>query len=234
MTVSENIAHVRARIGEACRAAGRQSDEVTLVAVSKHRTPSAIAEAAAAGITHFGENRVWEMSEKRPDVDTSLTWHMVGHVQRRKARDVVHLFDVVQSVDSVRLARRLSRFAETPLPVLLQMNVSGEAAKYGWEAHNWQNDTALRQTLWDDVREVLALPKLRVVGLMTMAPIVEDMEAVRPVFAGLRRLRSALAEAFTGATWEHLSMGMTDDYPIAIEEGATIVRIGRAIFEVSR
>jgi pyridoxal phosphate enzyme (YggS family) len=230
-TIAENVACVRARIAEACARAGRSPGEVTLVAVSKFRSPEAIAEAAAAGVNDFGENRVEEAGEKLPQIDLRLTWHMVGHVQSRKAADVTRLFDVVQSVDSVKLARRLSRFAETLLPVLLEVNVSGEAAKYGWQAADWESDRAQRQALWDDVREVLALPNLRVSGLMTMAPIVDDMELARPVFAGLRRLRDALAGDFPTSGWPHLSMGMTDDYPVAVEEGATMVRIGRAIFE---
>jgi pyridoxal phosphate enzyme (YggS family) len=231
MTIAENVARVRARIAEACARAGRSPDEVTLVAVSKHRPPEAIAEAAAAGLTDFGENRVEEAGEKLPQIDLPLTWHMVGHVQSRKAADVTRLFDVVQSVDSVKLARRLSRFAEGPLPVLLEVNVSGEAAKYGWQAAGWEHDRERRASLWDGAREVLALPNLRVVGLMTMAPIVDDMELARPVFVGLRRLRDALAGDFPAVGWSHLSMGMTDDYPVAVEEGATMVRIGRAIFE---
>lgn len=230
-TIASNVSRVRARIAEACARVGRDPGSVTLAAVSKHRSIEAIARAAAAGVVDFGENRVEEAREKLPLVKLPLTWHMVGHVQSRKAREAVRLFDVVQSVDSVRLARRLSRFAETQLPILLEVNVSGEAAKYGWPADRWEVDPAQRQALWDDVRAVLALSKLRVMGLMTMAPLVPDMEQARPVFSGLRRLCDALAGDFPEATWEHLSMGMTDDYPVAVEEGATIVRIGRAIFE---
>jgi pyridoxal phosphate enzyme (YggS family) len=231
MTIAENVARVKERIAQACVRAGRDPAEVALVAVSKNRPPKAILEAAAAGVTDFGENRVEEAREKLPGVDVALTWHMVGHVQSRKARDVVRLFDVVHSVDSVRLASRLSRFAEVPLSILLEVNISGEATKYGWDASRWQDDRAQRRALWEDVLAVLALPNLRVLGLMTMAPIVPSMEETRPLFAGLRSLRDALADDFPTAAWGHLSMGMTDDYPVAVEEGATLVRIGRAIFE---
>ncbi|MBN1285332.1 MAG: YggS family pyridoxal phosphate-dependent enzyme [Anaerolineae bacterium] len=236
--IADNIARVRARIAEACASAGRDPAGVRLVAVTKQRSAGAVVEAAAAGITDIGENRVEEAAPKRAGIDLPLTWHMIGHLQSRKARDAVKCFDVVQSVDSVRLARRLSRFVleedeSKTLPILLECNVSGESAKYGWEAARWEDDAALRQTLWDDVRAVLALPGLRVMGLMTMAPLTDAMETTRPVFAGLRRLRDALANDFTAAAWVHLSMGMTDDYPVAVEEGATMVRIGRAIFETS-
>lgn len=233
-TIAENIANVQKRIAEACATANRDPASITLVAVSKKRSIAQIREAAAAGITEIGENRVGEAIAKRAEIDLSLTWHMVGHLQSRKARDATKCFDMVQSVDSVRLARRLSRFAQEQhkvMPILLQFNVSGEASKYGWEASAWADDPTQRETLWEDVRAVLALSGVRVTGLMTMAPLTNNMETTRPVFAGLRRLRDALAESFSMANWQHLSMGMTDDYPVAVEEGATIVRIGRAVFE---
>ena len=233
-TIAENVAQVRARIAEACVRVGRDPAGVTLVAVSKQRAPEAILQVAAAGVTDFGENRVEEARAKLPHLrGAGLTWHMVGHIQSRKADEAATLFDMVHSVDSVRLAGRLSRFVagERPLPILLEINVSGEASKYGWPAARWRDDREQRRALWEDVRAILALPNLCVRGLMTMAPIAPDMEQVRPVFAGLRALRDALAADFPAADWVHLSMGMTDDYPAAVEEGATLVRIGRAIFD---
>ena len=158
---------------------------------------------------------------------------MIGHVQSRKARYVTAGFTMLHSLDSVKLASRIdSALAaeDQALDVLLEINVSGEASKEGWHAYGWQDDPALRRVLWEDVAEVLACDRLRVRGLMTMAPIVADMEQARPVFAALRELRDALAGDFPQADWSELSMGMTDDYPVAIEEGATLVRIGRAIF----
>lgn len=236
-TIGERLAAVRRTVAAACQRAGRPPDAVTLVAVSKTQPPARVLEAAAAGVQHFGENRVEEALGKIAQVNAALagpvSWHMVGHVQSRKARYVVRDFALLHSLDSVRLAGRLSRaLTETgrALDVLLEMNVSGEASKEGWDARRWAEDGALRRALWDDVAAVLAMPGLRVRGLMTMAPIVDDMEQARPVFAALRGLRDALAADFPGAQWDALSMGMTDDYPVAIEEGATLVRIGRAIF----
>jgi len=154
-------------------------------------------------------------------------------VQSRKARHVTAGFALLHSLDSVRLAERLSRaLAERAgaLDVLLEVNVSGEETKHGWDAYSWQARAAARRVLWDDVARILTLPGVAVRGLMTMAPIVDDPEEARPVFAALRALRDALANDFPAAAWDHLSMGMTDDYPVAIEEGATLVRIGRAVF----
>lgn len=236
-TIRRHIDAVQAAITAACARAGRAPDAVTLVAVSKQRSAAEIVEAIAAGVRHFGENRLDEALPKIADVqhmtDTPITWHMVGQVQDRKARHVVAGFDMLHSLDSVKLAQRLSQYAtqrEQVLDVLLEINVSGEASKSGWHALRWQEDAAQRRALWDDIAQVIALPGLNVRGLMTMAPIVEDMEAARPVFAGLRNLRDALATEFPQTTWADLSMGMTDDFPVAVEEGATLVRIGRAIF----
>lgn len=234
-TIAERIATVRATIEAACRRAGRSPDAVTLIAVSKTHPPALILEALAAGVQHFGENRIEEALSKIAQVNAAapVHWHMIGHVQSRKARFVVGHFALLHSLDSVHLAERLSYYlqaAGNTLDVLLEMNVSGEASKEGWPAWRWQEDRDCRRSLWDDVRRVLALPGLRVRGLMTMAPIVEDMEQARPVFASLRALRDALAADFPQVGWDDLSMGMTDDYPVAIEEGATLVRIGRAIF----
>ena len=157
---------------------------------------------------------------------------MIGHIQSRKAKDVVPLFEVVHSVDTLKLAERLARFADEQgrtLDAFLEVNISGEASKSGLNAAGWDTDPAMRDRLWAEVGAMLALPGLRVRGLMTMAPIVDDVEQARPVFAALRGLRDALSRSL-GVPLPDLSMGMTDDYPVAIEEGATFVRIGRAIF----
>jgi uncharacterized pyridoxal phosphate-containing UPF0001 family protein len=140
---------------------------------------------------------------------------------------------MLHSLGSVKLAERLSRSLVEQgrtLDVLLEMNVSGEATKQGWHASRWRDDPALRRAVWSDIAGILALPGLNVRGLMTMAPIVDHPEKARPVFVALRELREALADDFPGALWSDLSMGMTDDYPVAVEEGATLVRVGRAIF----
>lgn len=230
MSIVENVQAVQARIAAACVAVGRDPAAVTLVAISKKKPVADIEAAIAAGVQHFGENRVEEAQEKIPSVQADVTWHMVGHIQSRKARLIPPLFNVIHSLDSVKLAGKLaSEAGETPLDVLVQVNISGEGTKSGLNAFGWQTDASVRTALWQDFRAILALPGLNVSGLMTMAPIVDEMEQTRPVFAGLAALRDALQ-----ADLEHplpeLSMGMTDDYPIAIQEGATLVRIGRAIF----
>ena len=235
--IGERVMAVRAKIAAACQRAGRSPDSVTLVAVSKTHPAPRVVEAIQAGVWHLGENRIEEalpkMAEMMKLADTLVSWHMVGHVQSRKARYLTAGFALLHSLDSVRLAERLSRHVveqQRVLDVLLEMNVSGEVSKEGWEASRWRDDPALRRALWADVARVLALPGLNVRGLMTMAPLVDDPEAARPVFAALRDLRDALAGDFPNMEWPDLSMGMTDDYPVAVEEGATLVRLGRAIF----
>ena len=225
--IADNVARVRERIAAAAARAGRALSEVTVVAVSKTRTAAEIKAAHQAGVRHLGENRVEEAAEKRPQLELpGVIWHMVGHLQRRKARRAVELFDVVQSVDSVRLARRLDALAaerDQALSVLIEINVSGEESKYGFRIGQ-------RAELDGAVAEIVALPHLCVEGLMTVAPLCDDPERVRPVFAHLRELAGELQARFPQGTWQHLSMGMTDDYVVAVEEGATMVRIGRAIF----
>jgi pyridoxal phosphate enzyme (YggS family) len=229
-----NLQSVRERIAAAAMRAGRDPAEITLVAVTKTQSPTMIRAALHLGLRHFGENRVEEAETKVVELPGDLAWHMIGHIQSRKAKRVVHLFEMVHSVDSVKLARRLDRASEGrphPLPVLLECNVSGEEAKYGFKADNWTESSAQRQALLDDVEKIVALPNLQVQGLMTMAPIVADPEQARPVFVRLRQLRDELAAAFTQTDWRQLSMGMTDDFEVAVEEGATLVRVGRAIFD---
>jgi hypothetical protein len=214
--IGANIEVMRERIARACQRVGRSPAEVTLVAVTKTVDPSAIAIAFKLGLTHFGENRVQEAAAKigqLSGLQPRPTWHMVGHLQTNKARVAVQIFDIIHSVDSVRLAEVLSRCTQKPLPVLLEVNVAGEASKGGFSPAG----------VAPALEAVSHLPRLEVKGLMTIAPLVTDAEQVRPVFSKLRSLRDSLG-------LEHLSMGMTDDFEVAIEEGATMVRIGRAIF----
>jgi pyridoxal phosphate enzyme (YggS family) len=223
-TLAANIADVRATIAETAQNAGRTVDEITLVAVSKTKPVEMVKIAYNLGVTDFGENRVQDALPKIADFHPAgLRWHMIGHVQSNKVNKVIGQFDSVQSVDSLHLAQLLQRHAEEQgirLPVLLQVNVSGEASKEGIALVD--APTVARQ--------IVALPRLDVQGLMTIAPLVQDAEEVRPFFRGLRELRDRLRNELPQSTWQHLSMGMTDDYTVAIEEGATIVRIGRAIF----
>lgn len=222
--LAANIAAVRAAIAEAAQNAGRTVDEITLVAVSKTKPVAMVKIAYNLGVTDFGENRVQDALPKIADFHpTGLRWHMIGHVQSNKVSKIVGQFDSVQSVDSLHLAQLLQQHAEEldiRLPVLLQVNVSGEASKEG---------IALAEAP-TVARQIVALPQLDVQGLMTIAPLVQDAEEVRPVFRSLRELRDRLRDELPQSTWQQLSMGMTDDYTVAIEEGATIVRIGRAIF----
>ncbi len=223
-TLTTNLGAVRTRIAEAAGRVGRTPEEITLVAVSKTRSLEMIKMAYDLGVTDFGENRVQEalhkVSEFRPQ---DIRWHMIGHVQTNKAGKVAGSFDCIQSVDSLHLAEIVNRHAQQldiHQPILLQVNISGEESKEGMAAGE----------VVSLARQIVTLPHVEVRGLMTIAPLVQDAERVRPVFRALRLLRDRLRAEIAGDFWHHLSMGMTDDYHIAIEEGATIVRIGRAIF----
>ena len=216
MDIEGNLRAVERRIAQAAHRAGRAPGEVTIVAVTKEVAPQAIEAALNAGIRHIGENRVQEAVEKirlLSALELQPTWHMVGHLQTNKVKTAVEIFDIIHSIDSLRLAQLVNQRAEKSLRILLQVNISGEETKGGFAV------AELPRAL----DEVARLPRLEVKGLMTIAPLVEDAEEVRPIFRRLRELRDSLG-------LEHLSMGMTDDFEVAVEEGATIVRIGRAIF----
>ena len=222
----EHLQEVRARIGAAALRSNRRPEEITLVAVSKTHPAEVIREAIAAGVTDLGENRVQEAEAKIPEVGRKAArWHLIGHLQSNKARRAVELFDVIHSLDSVALARRLERVcAEVDrdvLPVLIQVDLGQEATKSGAaESEVTQIVAALKQS-----------QLLRLTGLMTVPPYFDDPQQVRPFFRRLRELRDKLGVrgAFGDRTGD-LSMGMTHDFHVAIEEGATIVRIGTAIF----
>jgi hypothetical protein len=232
------VREVEERIASAASRAGREPADVTLVAISKTFPVEAVVEAYEAGARHFGENRVAEgmekvaaFAERMPAADA--TWHMVGHVQSRKAADVIGPFDVVHSVDRLKIARRFSRYAaeaERRLRVLLECNVSGEEAKYGFDLAGWEEEPARLDAFLDALDELAGLPRLEIRGLMTMAPLVDDAEVARPVFASLRRLRDAINQRRPGLGLTELSMGMTNDFEVAVEEGATMVRVGSALF----
>ena len=236
--IRRNIQNVEERIAEAALRVGRQPDSVTLVAVTKTLPTEVVVDGHSAGLRHFGENRPEEGAAKIPQINTAvapsqLVWHMIGHVQSRKAGLAVSYFDKIHSVDRVKIARRLSRLASEKnrsIPVLLECNVSGETSKYGFPVDRWREDQTQADAFFAACDEIQRESGLHVQGLMTMAPFTDDPEIVRPVFANLRELRNALVERFPDGEWSELSMGMTDDFEVAIEEGATLVRIGRALF----
>jgi pyridoxal phosphate enzyme (YggS family) len=226
--LQENLNRVQVRLASAAARANRDVSGITLVAVSKTQPVTALLAAYELGVRHFGENRVEEASAKLPAFreaigDPAVVFHMIGHLQSRKADDAAALFDRVHSVDSVKLAQRLARFTTQPLPILLEVNVSGEESKYGFAS-------ARRDELFSAIETISQLANLRLDGLMTMAPVVDEAERARPVFRALRDLRDEIEARYSTVKLPHLSMGMTDDFEVAIEEGATLVRIGRAIF----
>jgi len=213
--IRENVVSVQERIARACARSGRTRGEVTLVAVSKTFPASFIDDAIDAGITEVGENRVQEAREKKLLVRGAARWHLIGHLQTNKARDAVKLFDVIQAVDSLDLAEKLARAAEAHgkrQDVMLQVNIGDEPQKSGID----------RAEVEAVARKATALASLHVIGLMAIPPIGTP-DASRPYFRELRSMRDALG-------LEHLSMGMSEDFETAIEEGSTIVRVGRAIF----
>jgi len=216
MDIEHNMQEVTRRIALACERVGRSPDEIAVVAVTKTVGPAAVRAAFQAGLRHFGENRVQEAKLKLGELGSlrdQCTWHMVGHLQTNKVKTAAELFDIIQSVDSVRLAEFLSRHAQKTIPILLEVNIAGESSKGGFSAGE----------VSQAMKEIGRMPNLEIKGLMSIAPLASDPEEVRPVFRRLRELRRSMG-------LEHLSMGMTDDFEVAIEEGSTIVRIGRAIF----
>jgi len=230
--IAANLERVRERMADAARRADRNPEEITLVAVTKAIEPAMVKQAIALGLRDFGENRVQEAEWKIPLLPEA-TWHMIGHLQRNKVKKALLIFDMIHSVDSLRLAQEIDRRASrigARVPVLLEVNLSGEATKYGFRMAPRVTRGEEKETFFSYVEEILRLYHLEVRGLMTMAPLVAHPEEARPYFQRLRGLREELRERFPQASWEELSMGMTDDFQVAIEEGATMVRIGRAIF----
>ncbi len=210
-----NYAAVKARIAAACKRAGRRPDEVTLVAVTKTFPAEAVTAAIAAGATDIGENRVQEARDKRPAVQGIARWHLIGHLQSNKAKEAVRVFDVIQTIDSVSLAEKVAKAAAAEgkrIDVMLEVNIGREPQKTGAEP----------EAVDDLARGVAKIEGIRLTGLMTIPPHGEEA-ATRAYFRELRSMRDRLG-------LKDLSMGMTEDFEMAIEEGATVVRVGRAIF----
>jgi len=222
--IGANIRSVRQRIADAARRTDRDPDEVMLIVVTKTVGVTEILHAVECGVETVGENRVHEATEKQERVGDRVQWHMIGHLQRRKVKDAVQVFDYIHSVDSLALAREIDKrcaAADRVMPVLFEVNVSGEESKFGL------NPAETVKT----IREAATLERIRIDGLMTMAPYVEDPEEVRPWFKQLADLAGTIAAAnLPNVCMKHLSMGMTNDFEVAVEEGATMVRIGTAIF----
>lgn len=223
--IQARLATVSAAIAEAASTVGRRPEDVRLVAVTKTVAAERIREGYEAGLRVFGENRVQEGAAKVAALRTmpGADWHLIGHLQSNKVKAAIETFTLIESVDSTRLAERIDHQAEMvrpAVPVLLEVNVAGEAAKHGFSADG------LREAF----PQLLRLPRLELRGLMTVAPLANDPEEVRPVFRAVRRLRDELRDRYPLTGFDELSMGMSNDYWVAIQEGATMVRIGRALF----
>ena len=224
MSVCENYRAVEEKVANACKRAGRSREDVTLIAVSKTKPVSMIEELLPLGVRDFGENKVQELTAKEAVLPKDIRWHMIGHLQRNKVKYVIDKACMIHSVDSLRLAQEISKEAvkhALVMPVLIEVNVAGEESKFGVSV---EEAPSL-------VEEVSKLPGIQVNGLMTIAPYVEDPEENRYVFRNLRKLSVDIREKnFDNVTMNVLSMGMTGDYEVAIEEGATHVRVGTGIF----
>src|SRR5437870_7431806 len=220
--IQKHLERVRAQIAEAAEKSGRQPADVELVAITKTHDAERVREAHEAGQQVFGESRVQEARAKIPELPSNLRWHFVGHLQKNKIRHALPLFELIHSVDSLALAEDINRIAEEEglhPRVLLEVNVAGEGSKFGFSP----------EKLRDQMEGLLALPRLSILGLMTIPPLAEEAEASRKYFVQLRELRDRLQTEFR-VDLAQLSMGMTQDFPVAIEEGATLVRVGTAIF----
>ena len=231
------LQHIQQRIIIAAQQAGRDASQIRLIGVSKTHPAEAVTAALSAGLTDFGENRVQEAEEKITTLSaqrSQLTWHLIGHLQRNKAKKAVQFFDYIHSVDSLELAQALSRHSQelglAPRKILLQCNVSGEESKEGIAAQGWQQDAQLCQQILTLAQQIGELPGVVICGLMTVAPYSDNPSEVREVFRSLRLLRDQIAAVIPHHPCNELSMGMSGDMEVAIAEGATMIRIGRALF----
>jgi len=222
--VAENLRRIREKIAEAALRVGRKPEEVKILGAAKGQSTEKIREAVAEGLTLIGENYVQEAEKKKPFLsDLSLTWHLIGHLQKNKAKKAFELFDLIETVDRIEIAEKLSKLCQKAgrrLPIFIEVNVGGEENKKG----------ILPEALPELIRHIRDLPGLEIRGLMCIPPYFEDVEAVRPYFRRLRELRDELQEKFDLPALTELSMGMSHDFEVAVEEGATIVRIGTALF----
>jgi len=221
-SISDALAEVQQRLAAACARAGRKPDEVELIGVTKTFGPDVVTEAWQAGMRKFGENRIQEAAAKIPQCPSGPEWHLIGHLQRNKVRQALELFPVIHAVDSIRLLEQIDRVADEAgcqPRILLEVNVSGEASKFGLKPGD----------VPAVIERTLHTRALTLIGLMTMAPYFPDPQQARPVFARLRELRDRLQRDL-GVGLPHLSMGMSNDFEVAVEEGATWVRVGTLLF----
>jgi PLP dependent protein len=221
-SIAENLERVREQIACAAAKSGRSTDDVELVAITKTHPAEKVRETVEAGQTLFGESRVQEARAKIPELPSNVRWHFVGHLQKNKIRHALPLFELIHSVDSLELAEEMNRIAQEGglhPRVLLEVNVAGEGSKFGFRSDR----------LREQIEALLALPRLSILGLMAIPPLAEEAQASRKYFIQLRELRDRLQTEFR-VDLAQLSMGMTQDFPIAVEEGATLVRVGTAIF----
>jgi pyridoxal phosphate enzyme (YggS family) len=222
MGLAENLEEIEKRIHAACERAGRTRDSVMLLAVTKTHPPETIREAVHLGLTFFGENKIQEAKAKIPNCPGKARWHFIGHLQSNKCRDAVELFEMIQGVDSLAIAQEINKRAEQlskTIPILLEINVAGEGSKFGYKP----------EQMLAELEALNALPRLEIHGLMAIPPYTPVPEKARPYFQKLRELKQQ-AEAVLGAPLPQLSMGMSGDFEVAIEEGATIIRVGTALF----
>jgi pyridoxal phosphate enzyme (YggS family) len=222
MDFAANLARIQQLIAAAADRSGRPASAVTLMAVTKTHPPDVVSEAARAGLTLMGENKVQEAKAKIPLCPGKLRWHLIGHLQSNKCRDAVQLFEMIQSVDSLSLAEEINKRAEQAartMPILLEVNIVGESSKFGYKPPQ----------LLEELEKINALPRLEIHGLMTIPPWAPTPEKARPAFRRLREIKTE-CEQILGAPLPQLSMGMSGDFEVAIEEGATLVRIGTALF----
>lgn len=222
--IQENLIQVRSNIEKACERSGRSSDEIQLIAVSKTKPVELLLEAYEAGVRDFGENKVQELTDKYDQLPKDIRWHMIGHLQRNKVKYLVGRVHLIHSVDSLRLAQEIQKEAQkrqTEVNILVEVNVAEEESKFG---------STMEDTL-QLVREIALLPSVHIQGLMTVAPYVDNAEENRRIFANLRQLAvDIMRKNIDNVNMDVLSMGMTGDYQVAVEEGATCVRVGTGIF----
>lgn len=219
--VADNVARIRSDVEESLDKSGRSGETVTIVAVTKTFPASAVRAAVKAGLTEIGESRIQETVSKKPEVEVDCKWHLIGHLQKNKINKALELYDMIQSVDSHRIAAEIDQRADRPIEILLQVNSSGEETKFGLEP----------ESVIETAKRIADLEKIRLMGIMTIGPLTDEIRQIRHSFKLTKQLYDELKAAnIPGTDIRYLSMGMTHDYRLAIEEGSNMIRVGTAIF----